>query len=642
MTARQQLKYLEDQARQTETQQEQQQDLEQQQESFDKPDLLGTWTPALVPLNTNLIQVKITMSTSDEGPVGKRKPDDNVHVRLNRLKKRRTRITDSDEEDPEPSIQEAPGDNTSAGERSETAATTATTAEQSRAEQPGTKDEDQTAAEITNKLLGRAKKAKEKVREKEAAKKAKVEKEQEGKAKTTELSIPKKSGIPRKTVEKKEFSSLLTAMPNTAAATSAKTNLPPPASAEGPDKPLAVPTKTPSTSALHKKKSHPTGDQFSRPVSPRQDITRSPVAPKPEPLLSSGPTSRQRPPQLLLQQQSNVRKPSSLANQIWDTLQELCSQLAEDKDSKFRLSSASSGNIGTVDLSASFLKYRDYDFFDVDQNGAIVIQPKIPIFPEDFPPGKPEWPLQWWGIVDPALGERKDRRMQDSMTVDKSSSPVRDASSRRSGESPAKGPSRSRIPGPPPSRTDYLRDESNGHRAGRGPPPRGDRRGRGGPMPPFEHRGPPLQDNLDYRGHHVPEYRGPPFDHPEYNGPPRDHQDYRGVPREFSDYRGPPSVRGMPLDHSGPPPGHPDYRGPPPPMDRRGPPTDHRASNARDFRGLPHDLNQPQDRRSYPRDRRLPQEGDDRGSRARHGDRDKGDKERESSQEKKRTHSPEW
>jgi hypothetical protein len=63
-------------------------------------------------------------------------------------------------------------------------------------------------------------------------------------------------------------------------------------------------------------------------------------------------------------------------------------------------------------MSGSLLKHREYNFFDVDKNGSIMVQPKVPIFPEDFPPpGKPDWSLSWWGIVDPALGERKDRKV---------------------------------------------------------------------------------------------------------------------------------------------------------------------------------------------------------------------------------------
>jgi hypothetical protein len=42
------------------------------------------------------------------------------------------------------------------------------------------------------------------------------------------------------------------------------------------------------------------------------------------------------------------------------------------------------------------------DFFDRDDKGNVVIQPKIPIFPEDFAPGQKPAPLSWWGIVTPS------------------------------------------------------------------------------------------------------------------------------------------------------------------------------------------------------------------------------------------------
>lgn len=49
-----------------------------------------------------------------------------------------------------------------------------------------------------------------------------------------------------------------------------------------------------------------------------------------------------------------------------------------------------------------------YDFFDTCPHTQCIIVPplpntRIPIFPEDFPPnGKKEWPLKWWGIVEPS------------------------------------------------------------------------------------------------------------------------------------------------------------------------------------------------------------------------------------------------
>merc|ERR1719296_187200 len=42
-----------------------------------------------------------------------------------------------------------------------------------------------------------------------------------------------------------------------------------------------------------------------------------------------------------------------------------------------------------------------YDFYDRDEDGNIVVQPKIPIFPEDFTGEQKSWPLSWWGIVEP-------------------------------------------------------------------------------------------------------------------------------------------------------------------------------------------------------------------------------------------------
>lgn len=66
--------------------------------------------------------------------------------------------------------------------------------------------------------------------------------------------------------------------------------------------------------------------------------------------------------------------------------------------------------VKTVDLSGSFLREEDkLDFFDHNTRGEIVLQPKVPIFPEEFPPGMKEHSLAWWGILDPALGDGKYR-----------------------------------------------------------------------------------------------------------------------------------------------------------------------------------------------------------------------------------------
>lgn len=91
---------------------------------------------------------------------------------------------------------------------------------------------------------------------------------------------------------------------------------------------------------------------------------------------------------------------------VWDGLRDLCKNT-------FPIPPVRDGK----DLRASFLRHKDlktigplgnnidkissssnnqqYDFFDIDDtNGSIIVQPKIPIFPEDFSPGGiQEWPL---------------------------------------------------------------------------------------------------------------------------------------------------------------------------------------------------------------------------------------------------------
>eukprot|EP00804_Cyclotella_cryptica_P026561 CCRYP_020444-RB/>CCRYP_020444-RB protein AED:0.16 eAED:0.16 QI:183/1/1/1/0.15/0.07/14/4653/338 len=64
---------------------------------------------------------------------------------------------------------------------------------------------------------------------------------------------------------------------------------------------------------------------------------------------------------------------------------------------------------GAVDLFGSFLTTSSnrHDFFVTDPHTSAPIIPplpsSLPIFPEDFPPNGPkEWPLSWWGIVQPS------------------------------------------------------------------------------------------------------------------------------------------------------------------------------------------------------------------------------------------------
>jgi len=56
-----------------------------------------------------------------------------------------------------------------------------------------------------------------------------------------------------------------------------------------------------------------------------------------------------------------------------------------------------------IDWNGSFMLNEEnkYDFYDQDKDGNIVMQPKVPMFPESFPEGARLWPLEWWGIVEP-------------------------------------------------------------------------------------------------------------------------------------------------------------------------------------------------------------------------------------------------
>ena len=57
-----------------------------------------------------------------------------------------------------------------------------------------------------------------------------------------------------------------------------------------------------------------------------------------------------------------------------------------------------------VNLNGSFANTPEdkYDFFDTDRDVKIMLQDRVPIFPEDFEPGQKQWPLSWWGIVEPS------------------------------------------------------------------------------------------------------------------------------------------------------------------------------------------------------------------------------------------------
>jgi hypothetical protein len=93
---------------------------------------------------------------------------------------------------------------------------------------------------------------------------------------------------------------------------------------------------------------------------------------------------------------------------VLEDLSRLCDHYAQDVHFSVLLPSAKGG----IDFSGSFLAQGDapeLDFFDTNQQGEIVLQPKPPMFPEDFSQGMREHSLGWWGILDPALGDGKFR-----------------------------------------------------------------------------------------------------------------------------------------------------------------------------------------------------------------------------------------
>lgn len=167
-------------------------------------------------------------------------------------------------------------------------------------------------------------------------------------------------------------------------------------------------------------------------------------------------------------------------------LQELCGRVKQS--GKF-----ANDRSGGLDLSGSFLPddTSRYDFFDKNERGEIVLQPKIPIFPEEFPPGMKEHTLSWWGILDPALGDGKYR---PAPTI----TDPRTRASLPPQEQQPRSRSRSGPPGmaepPPPPQVERL--------AAAPPPPQGgwnrDRDWRSGGPPP-DWRGPPPPPNASSR-----------------------------------------------------------------------------------------------------------------------------------------------
>jgi hypothetical protein len=101
--------------------------------------------------------------------------------------------------------------------------------------------------------------------------------------------------------------------------------------------------------------------------------------------------------------------PSQLERQALTGVTELCRSIRK-RDARFQ----ALGQVRSVDLGGSFLlnstKINDpkrFDFFDTNERGEIVLQPRQPMFPEEFAAGMKDHSLSWWGILDPAVGDGK-------------------------------------------------------------------------------------------------------------------------------------------------------------------------------------------------------------------------------------------
>ena len=251
----------------------------------------------------------------------------------------------------------------------------------------------------------------------------------------------------------------------------------------------------------------------------------------------------------------------------------ICKLLTDSfQDLKKNLTSNSTGSGGgpfevgpgsTIDLSGSFLRARDledgkrYDFFDHDENGRIVMQPTIPMFPEDFSLGQKEWPLSWWGIVDPALEKKTNS----------------DGSNRKQSSDHRNSKKRSRDN---KSSRDRRKDERGGDRDSRD----------------FPHH--PSQDHADGRAGSYDPHRQHGWQKNQYfddnrnwgNGPPPGwREDQEGDYRSENPF--PPHGRGSPPPpHGGGRGGRGDFfRGGPPPFQRGGGRGDFFRGGPPSFRG---------------------------------------------------------
>ena len=654
LTARQQLKYLEEEARKDAERQEQ----VETEEVFPGQSSIGSWTRAVAPTDPSReVRVKITCTPEDsidnnkahnEDTMGdSKRKGEGIQARLERLKKKR-RISKDDDDDSENEMEFGDDEESSSQAKAENIEDDPSKVKPDEGNsQPEKKPES-----IQSKFLKRVQDKQKEREKKKATKEEQQEKEKDSKAKKSPtLAIPKKSssvGIPRKSTDatkKKEPSSLLS-----------EYMAPPMAKVGAAQSGMAVKsTQAASAPASSDADSASASLQLVKPEGKNRIPQRgqelasnvvgsSQVGRHPDGQVAATSPQRQAPQRLKGQQKgaSSSRPNTSMAVRVLESLSEACTKLADDPDSKFRLSGRGTGNNSSSSIDwASLLTHREYDFYDVDAKGNIVMQPLIPIFPEDFPLGMPPWPLSWWGIVDPSLAEEqqqetkkqeikkqeikkqeikrqetkkqerlesKKRRTDSAMSKDpiKVDPALSASSSSRKLDRPSPPQigdgefqhNRNRDRTPPNVRDgvggvngDYYGDRRGDDYYRRHPghgPPIGPASGRGGlPPPAFEsQRHPPPRGPPSYDRRRAPS----PQNHPSRGLPPPSFEPRHGLapPRggpPFDRRRGPsPPIHGS----RGLPPPHINARGHPYP-DRLGPPPDfHRRPDRGPDRGPPH------------------------------------------------------
>jgi hypothetical protein len=642
LTARQQVKYLEEEAKREEERHLQQ---EEEEEALEREPIIGSWTTAIV-VSTSVIlprseiQVKVTCCQEENDSNdsrnnsarsahtttamgnGKRKEDDDIQTRLKRLGKK-IRIQDDDDDNDMDVMQDDEETDKDVGAKKE---------ESSSPVEANDKSSDDYAR---NKLLNRAKKTQEQkdLQKKLRAKEPSNEKDGISSSKKASITaIPKKAstGIPRKSGDAlpKEPVSLLANIkpaPSSGAAAAvgtsrAGTKLPKKPSTDGK---TLIPQEERDTAVANSGTTTPMPRSSPMPLetdvsagskkAARPPPSQAPVnMPQQRPAKSqASPLPLTPPPQVQQQQQqqqpllfggTTKRSNNTMALRIMDSLAEACTKLAEEENSKFRLHQSSSPNSNrhhqnfAIDLWASLLSRQQYDFFDTDAKGKNVLQEKIPIFPEDFSVGTPAWPLSWWGIVDPALTEERPEIPSSAAAADTTNL------ARRTIDSNVR----------PTNRTNESRDDPRASSSGNAipdvhdemNPPNRNRNRHRGPPPPQGSRGAGGGGPLDYygsgaapqtgsgggdnpgRGGGSDEYRPRgPREGPNAagrGGPP--HSDFRG-----GGGRGGGGNRqggggrggGPPFDQRGPPQ-HSNGGGGEPPFDHRGP-----LQGSSDYRGPP-------------------------------------------------------